>query len=140
MKVSVKGNDSLATCCSTSKTHCCTRCLGAAVHQSNTFATWHSFADCFCQFHFARRWCAKGRSVTSSVNQCSSNCRMRVTQNYCAITLHQVDVAISLYINNVCSFATSNDVRLTANRLECANRRVHSTGNDICRALIKRVV
>jgi hypothetical protein len=56
---------------------------------------------------------------------------MGVTQNDGAITLDEIDVALSLDIFDVGAFTTSYDIWLTANCLECANRRVHSTWNDL---------
>jgi hypothetical protein len=56
---------------------------------------------------------------------------MSVTQNDGTITLNEIDVGLSLDVFDVGPFATSNDVRLAANCLECTNRRVHSTWNDL---------
>jgi hypothetical protein len=42
-----------------------------------------------------------------------------MTQNDCAVTLDEVDIASAFDIKNMCAFASSNDVWLAAYRLKC---------------------
>ncbi|MEY2775857.1 MAG: hypothetical protein RL218_1082, partial [Actinomycetota bacterium] len=52
-----------------------------------------------------------------------------MTQDDGAITLHEIDVSLAFDVFNEGTLTARDDVGLASNRAECANRRVHSTGD-----------
>ena len=135
MEVAIERDDALATRRTTCESHRGRCCFRTAIHQAHSLTTRYAFRNRLGQLHFARSRSTEGCPVAGNRSKGRGDCRMSVTQNDGSITLDEIDVALSLDIFDVGAFATSNDVRLAADCLECANRRVHTTWNDLRRAL-----
>ena len=114
VEVAVKDHHPVATGVPASQAHCGAGGFGTRVHESHLFARRDPLGNRFGKLHLA--WCGGPvrRAAGDRAGDRSSDGRVGMAQDHCAVALYEIDVALARYVPQMRAVGPRHDIWLPA--------------------------